>query len=735
MSADRPARDVAPETPRGDVLLGEQYYILASEIAADLPKLVLKHDEAFLVANRRGDLPNMPDSEFGFYVDGTRFLRQLELRVHGHRPIVLNAGVAEDAMQATIDLTNPDVLLAPQVLLPGRSLRIARRTTVHAGQLYQLLLVEAFTREPHELSLTLSFAADFVDVFEVRGHPRPRRGQFLPAAVNGGAVRLAYRGLDDLVRTITLAFTPPPARLDEAGAEFRLTLAPGGSAEITVVATAATEPGAPPRLLGYGEALRRRRLLPDALDRDAVEVRSDHNLFAVWVARSRRDLHLLLTETADGVVPYAGIPWYVAAFGRDALITALQVLPFEPRVAAGTLRFLARHVGRGADAFTDQEPGKIIHELRRGEMANCREIPFIPYYGSVDASPLFLVLLAEYWKWTADDAFLRELWPTAERVLGWMLATADAHNGYLTYARRSPRGLINQGWKDSHDAIMHASGHLAEAPIALAEAQGYQHAALLAAADVAEILGQGERPRTLRERARRLRERFEADFWLPDQAYYALALDGEGRPCRVITSNPGHLLWMRLVSESRAAIVARRLMADDMYTGWGVRTLASGERLYNPMSYHNGSVWPHDTAIAAVGMRRYGFGDPSLTLTTGLFEAVLQFENMRMPELFCGFPRVDGYGPTQYPVACAPQAWAAGVVFMLIAAMLGLVPDAADNQLTLNRPRLPPWLSWIELRNVALRSSKMSVRASQGHDGAAIEMLSRSGDAELVVRR
>ena len=503
MSADRPARDVAPETPRGDVLLGEQYYILASEIAADLPKLVLKHDEAFLVANRRGDLPNMPDSEFGFYVDGTRFLRQLELRVHGHRPIVLNAGVAEDAMQATIDLTNPDVLLAPQVLLPGRSLRIARRTTVHAGQLYQLLLVEAFTREPHELSLTLSFAADFVDVFEVRGHPRPRRGQFLPAAVNGGAVRLAYRGLDDLVRTITLAFTPPPARLDEAGAEFRLTLAPGGSAEITVVATAATEPGAPPRLLGYGEALRRRRLLPDALDRDAVEVRSDHNLFAVWVARSRRDLHLLLTETADGVVPYAGIPWYVAAFGRDALITALQVLPFEPRVAAGTLRFLARHVGRGADAFTDQEPGKIIHELRRGEMANCREIPFIPYYGSVDASPLFLVLLAEYWKWTADDAFLRELWPTAERVLGWMLATADAHNGYLTYARRSPRGLINQGWKDSHDAIMHASGHLAEAPIALAEAQGYQHAALLAAADVAEILGQGERPRTLRERARR----------------------------------------------------------------------------------------------------------------------------------------------------------------------------------------------------------------------------------------
>ena len=249
------------------------------------------------------------------------------------------------------------------------------------------------------------------------------------------------------------------------------------------------------------------------------------------------------------------------------------------------------------------------------------------------------------------------------------------------------------------------------------------------------MLGLGERAVALRERARRLRDRFEADFWLPDQAYYAMALDGEGRPCRVISSNPGHLLWTRLISDSRANIVARRLMADDMFTGWGVRTLAGGERLYNPMSYHNGSVWPHDTAIAGVGMRRYGLGDPFLTLSTGLFEAVLQFENMRMPELFCGFARVDGYGPTQYPVACAPQAWAAGVVFMLISAMLGLQPDAPENQLTLNRPLLPPWLSWIELRGLTLRSSRISLRASQGHDGAAIEMLSRAGDAELVVRR
>ncbi len=709
------------------------YHILASEGAADPAKLVLKHDEAFLVANRRGDLPSMAGTELGFYVDGTRFLHQLELRVQGQRPIVLNAGVSEDALQAAIDLTNPDVALTPDVRLPGRSLRIARRLTVQNSQLYQRLLVEAFHPDALDLSLGLRFAADFVDVFEVRGHPRERRGQLLPAVVGQATVRLAYRGLDKVIRITTLTFSPPPDHLDETGAEYRLTLAPGACADLTLVATATTQPDVPAPALDYGEALRRRR---DATARlGGGEVRSNHELFDLWVARSRRDLRLLLTETSDGVVPYAGIPWYVAPFGRDALITALQVLPFEPAIAAGTLRFLARHVGRVDDAFTDQEPGKIMHELRRGEMAACREIPFIPYYGTVDAPPLFVLLLAEYWRWTADVDFVRALWPTAEAVLDWMRQAADAHGGYLAYATASPRGLVNQGWKDSHDAIMHASGELARPPIALAEAQGYQYAALLAAAEVAEAIGRPTRAPELRQRAGRLRERFESDFWLPDEAYYALALDRDGRACRVIASNAGHLLWTRLVSDNRAAIVARRLMADDMYTGWGVRTLARGERLYNPMSYHNGSVWPHDTAIAAAGMRRYGLAEPSLTLTTGLFEAVLQFENVRMPELFCGFPRADGYGPTHYPVACAPQAWAAGVVFMLISSMLGFAPAAADNHLALNQPRLPAWLSWIELRNLRLRDSRLTLRASQAPNGAAIEMISRTGSADLVVHR
>jgi len=721
--------------PRDDVLIGEHYYILASSVAADLPKLVLKHDDAFLVADRRGDFPNVP-GEFGFYVGDTRFLSLLELRLHGLRGIALNAGVSDDALEAAIDLTNPDMPLQPHLVLPGRSMRLARRLTIFGPQLYHWLAVESFVQERHDLALTLSFAADFVDVFEVRGHPRPQRGEMLPREGDARVVRLGYRGLDGLRRTSTLVFDPPPDRLDATGADYHLPLGPGDRFELSLVVTANLEPDAAPRTLTFFDAAQRRRAPVERLSQEATRVRTNHDLFDHWLQRSRHDLHLLLTETADGFVPYAGIPWYVAPFGRDALITALQLLPFEPEIARGTLRYLARLQGTVDDAFTDQEPGKILHEYRRGEMATCREIPFIPYYGSVDATPLFVMLASAYLKWTDDVDFAREMWPAVERALAWMWAMGEAQGrGFLAYARRSPVGLPNQGWKDSHDSVMYADGRLAEPPIALAEVQGYQYAALLGAAAMAEALGRDAEVPALRARARRLQERFEADFWLPDEAFYALALDRDGAPCRVISSNPGHLLWTRIVSDSRAQIVARRLLQDDMFTGWGLRTLSSRERAYNPMSYHNGSVWPHDTALAAVGMREYGMNAQFLTLATGLFEAVLQFDDMRMPELFCGFPRVEGYAPTQYPVACAPQAWAAGVVFMLISAMLGLVPDAADNQLTLNRPRLPPWLSWIELRGLTLRSSRMSLRASQGHDGAAIEMLSRAGDAELVVRR
>jgi glycogen debranching enzyme len=732
------------DPPRDDLVVGDRYYILASGVAADLPRLVLKHDDAFLVVDRRGDLPALPETEFGLYVDGTRFLHQLDLRLHDRRPLLLNATVSEDAVECAIELTNPDIVGVERIVhpagsehidLPSRALRVSRLLTLYANRLYQTVTIESFAPVTHQLDLTWRFASDFADVFEVRGYQRRRRGRVLPEHGSEMSWELGYLGIDDVTRTTRLEFDPAPARLQGGAALYTLTIPPGGRVEMTVTVTAVTNgaPGSPG--VSRSDAVMQRRREVARLRNDAATVSTDHQVFNSWCERARRDLHLLLTETPDGVIPYAGIPWYVAPFGRDSLITALQVLPFEPEVARGTLRLLGRYQATIDDAFTDQEPGKIFHEYRRGELAACREIPFVPYYGTVDATPLFIMLLAEHLRWTGDIDLARELWPAAERALAWMTAPGRGDRpGYLVYERRSPVGLEHQGWKDSHDAIMHASGELAPPPIALIEAQGYAYAAWLSAAELAVALGRGDLAPAYRERAERLRERVETDFWMADEEFYALALDGRGRPCRVISSNPGHALWTRIVSRGRAEAVSQRVMAEDMYTGWGLRTLSAGERLYNPMSYHNGSVWPHDTAIVAVGMLRYGLVEPFMALMTGLFQAVHHFEGFRMPELFCGFSRVSGHGPTRYPVACSPQAWSAGVVFQLVAAMLGLAPDAAEKRLTLDRPRLPPWLSWLEIRGLRLAKARLDLRVSQGQEGAAVELLAREGHAEVVVR-
>jgi len=718
--------------PGDSISVGDHYYILASTFTADLPKLVLKHDEAFFVSDRRGDFPSVPDSEFGFYVGGTRFLDRFDLRVHGQRPLVLNAAVSDDNLQVAIDLTNADVHDGDTVLLAGRTLHFARRLTLYERELSQTLWIESFAAEAVRLDLEWRFGADFADVFEVRGLARERRGRLLPPVVEGGTVRLSYEGLDGVTRTSSLVFEPAPKEISATTAVYHLLVPPGGRLEISVAVTTMEPDEEAEEPLSLPEIMRRRSEEGTRRYGEATRITTAHEGLSGWLRRSRGDLRMLVTETPDGSIPYAGIPWYVAPFGRDSLITALQMLPFEPRIARGTLRFLARHQGIHDDPFTDQEPGRILHELRQGEMAACREIPFIPYYGSVDATPLFVVLLAEYLRWTGDRVLAEELWPNLELALRWMLGTGPGES-YLTYRRRSSVGLGNQGWKDSHDAIMHASGELASTPIALAEAQGYKYAALLGGAEIAETLSRGD-GLGLRAAARGLRDRFEADFWQASDGFYALALDGSARPCRVMSSNPGHCLWSGIADARRAEAVAARLLAEDMFSGWGLRTLSARERLYNPMSYHNGSVWPHDTAIAAVGLRRYGQTEAFLSLATALFDAALEWEGARMPELFCGFARSSGLGPTRYPVACSPQAWAAGVPFHLLSAMLGLSPDARENRLSLIHPVLPAWLDWVEIRELRLGSSSLDFVVSRGSQTAAVELLSRRGGAELIVR-
>jgi glycogen debranching enzyme len=713
--------------PRAD----DRYAILAASLAADLPRVVLKHDDAFAVADRHGDLPALPEGDFGFYAGGTRFLRQLELQVHGQPPLLLSPTVNGEGLQSAVELTNPTLALDGRGVLPRQMLRIARRTTLYARAFHQHLTVENFSGEPHDLELSWDFDADFVDVFEVRGHPRPRRGTTLPAQVEGASATLGYRGLDGVTRATMLRFTPAPSQLDATRAEYRMTLAPGQHVEIALAVSAAVGDQADEPAADWDTALEHRTAVAQAMRRETAPIITDNPRFNTWLARARGDLHLLLTATEDGFVPDGGIPWFVAPIGRESLLAAFQALPYQPAVARGTLRYLARRQGRVHDAFTDQEPGKIMHELRRGEMAACREIPFLPYYGSVDATPLFVMLAAEYVAWTGDRALAYELWPAVEAALAWM---REAEPGYLRYSRHSELGLDNQGWRDSADAVMHASGELAASPVALVETQGYAWAALRGGAALAELLDEPEAAMALRTRAESLRARFEADFWIDDEQYYALALDGTGKPCRVVTSSPAHCLWTGIVSPSRAELVARRMLGDAMFTGWGLRTLAANERRYNPLSYHNGSVWPHDTALAALGLRRYGLTGEFLDLATALFEAAQHFEGCRLPELFCGLPRVEGHGPTRHPVACSPQAAAAGVVFQLVTGILGMIPDASANQLTLQRPQLPEWLRWIELHDLRVGGSRLSLRVSQGRESAAVELLSREGDTELLVR-
>ncbi len=710
------------------------FHIQAAPDAGAIAKLVLKHEESFIVCDRHGDFPAYLEGELGFYHEGTRHLRWLELRLNGGRPVLLGAEISPDNDQISIALTNAD-LTAEEGGVPRNTLFIDRVLSLYDAHLLESLTFVSFHDAPCTITVELIFSADFHDVFEVRGMQRPQRGRMLGEERQDGTVRLRYEGLDAVERVTEILFDPPPSLVAAHRARYELTLAPGQRARVRVTASARNSE--PPRPAPHFQAaLPKLRALATPLRTQTARIVTDNESFNTLLARSLVDLEMLLTITPQGRVPYAGVPWYVAPFGRDSVITALEILPYHTDLAAGTLRFLAAWQGRALNAFLDEEPGKILHEYRRGEMANCREIPFIPYYGTIDATALFVILLREYVRWTGDLALARELSAATRAALAWMRDHGDRDgDGYLEYETRSTLGLTNQGWKDSADAVMHADGDLARPPIALCEVQGYAYAAWVAAAELAEALGQDGEAAEFRGRAGALRAAFNRDFWMAHETFYALALDGDKRPCEVISSNVGHCLWTGIVDEGRAEMVGKRLVADEMFSGWGIRTLSSRERRYNPMSYHNGSVWPHDNALAASGFRRYRMPEHAITLTTGLFEASRYWDHRRIPELFCGFARHADQGPISYPVACAPQAWAAGSVFAMLTALLGLDADAERQRLTMKSPVLPPWLRWIEIHGLRVGAANVDLSIVRGRDAASVELLGRRGEVELLVRR
>jgi glycogen debranching enzyme len=430
----------------------------------------------------------------------------------------------------------------------------------------------------------------------------------------------------------------------------------------------------------------------------------------------------------------AGIPWYVTVFGRDALIASHQLLMVNTRPARDALELLAAKQGTAVDDWRDEQPGKILHEIRQGELARAGIVPHTPYFGSVDATPWFVIVYAQHFRWTGDVAFAEKLLPAAEAALAWIDKDGDADgDGFVEYLCRSPRGIRNQGWKDSHDSVVHADGRLAEPPIALSEVQAYVYLAKERMGDVYRALGRPEDARRLEDEAEALKRRFNEAFWMDDEKYFAEALDADKRQVRTVTSNPGHALYCGIVDEEKATPLAKRLLSPDMFSGWGVRTMSKAAAAYNPMSYHNGSVWPHDNALIAAGLKRYGFARSTNRVATALFDAAVQADYLRLPELFCGFTRRTPNRPVSYPIACSPQAWAAGSPYLMLQAMLGISARAHQNLLTVNLPHLPTWLNTVEVRNLAVGDSRISVVFRREGEITSFSLLAREGDVRVVM--
>jgi glycogen debranching enzyme len=714
------------------IRVNDQYYILATSSRADEGARVLKHDDAFAIFDRHGDIQPFGLGEQGLYFQDTRYLSFLELRLDEERPLLLSSTVSEDNDLLAVDLTNPD-LVRSGVLLPRDVLHLFRAKFLWQGACYERLRLTHYGLAPARVALSLRFDADFADIFEVRGTRRARRGRRLPADVAGGeTIVLAYEGLDGVVRRTRIRLSPPPAVLEAGLARWDLRLAPGETTTIYVTIGCEAAP-AERALVGYEAARAEAMRVLEAGKRSHPHLYSTNEQFNDWTTRSMADVHMMLTSTPFGPYPYAGVPWFSTAFGRDGILTALELLWLWPEVARGVLRFLAAHQAGAALPEQDAQPGKILHEMRGGEMAALGEVPFGRYYGSVDATPLFVVLAGAYYVRTGDLATIDAIWDAVERALQWIDRWGDLDgDGFVEYARMTPQGLAQQGWKDSQDSVFHADGALAPPPIALCEVQGYVYAARRAAARLAAARGDAARARALRAEARRLREAFERAFWCEDLGTYALALDGAKQPCRVRTSNAGHLLFTGIAEAGRAARVADGLFDERFFTGWGIRTLAATEPRYNPMSYHNGSVWPHDNAFIAAGFARYGLTGHAVRLLKSLFDASLFTDLHRMPELFCGFPRRKGQGPTLYPVACAPQAWSAAAVFLLLQAALGLSIDAPRGEIRLAGAELPDFLDAVTISNLEVGTSSFDLQFERHEREVVVKVLRRTGDVRIV---
>ena len=730
--SDEPARD-QPGQPAGepdrDRLRGtpsDPFEITVEGGLADDRTLVAMWGDTFGMFDRLGDILPPPRAHHGLFHEGTRFLSRFQLALWRTRPALLSSSVREEDGMLVVHLTNPDIRHEGAWSMIHHSVHLLRRLWIEDGLCRMELAFRSYGRERLALPLDVLVDADFADIFEVRGAIRERRGQSLPPQVDAESLTLRYRGLDDVERETRIHYAHPPISAGPSLLRFRIELEPDADQTLSFTVECRThEPArtrpAPPRK-------------PNPVDLWRGRIGASQAGFDAFIRRSHSDVAMMTVATPQGPFPYAGVPWFATPFGRDSILTAYEMLWLAPGLARGVLRFLAAHQALQDDPGRDAEPGKILHEMRAGEMPRLGEVPFDLYYGSVDATPLFLMLAAAYFERSGDIDLMRELWPSFERALGWIEGPGDLDgDGFLEYDRRCGDGLENQGWRDSRDAVMHADGSLARGPLALCEVQAYAYAARTGLAAIARALGKAGESDRLAGDAERLRQKFEQAFWLPALGTYALALDGDKRPCEVRSSCAGHALFTGIAAPERAAVLAQTLLSADHFSGWGIRTLARSAVRYNPMSYHNGSVWPHDNALIGLGLARYGDSAGTERILTALFEAARAIDVSRLPELMCGFSRQPGEAPTLYPVACSPQAWAAGSVFLLLQGLLGLTVHAEARQVRLSRPRLPHFLQALTIRHLRVGEGEIDLLLEKAEDEVVVRVLRRTAVVDLVL--
>jgi glycogen debranching enzyme len=715
-------------------------------VLGDLPQplLTLKDDDLFLLTDTFGNIGGCTiegdNNSMGLFCNDTRFLSRLELQLDQHPPILLSSS-ADKGFAMTVLCTNPRL-----GDIPAETIGIKRELVLNGG-LFETINITNYSTEPIEFEVSLSFDADFADLFEVRGYERNGRGEIL-CPVDGNGEFLNHQPA--MRQELVMAYRGRDSALMESRIEFQDTM-PDKYFGYTAIWAVKLQPHIT-QTIGYRLRMYRdnetisRVNTPITLaqakaaemqetqnwQQQATIIATDKTLFTKMVQRAEQDIYLLRQSFTEGRALSAGVPWFSTLFGRDSIIAASQTLMLNPEIAKETLHILAHYQGKQEDEWRDEQPGKMLHEIRFGEMARCQEIPHTPYYGTVDATPLWLMLYAEYLAWTADIETIDRLWGNALAAMDW-IDRGMAETGYLTYHRKSKRGLDNQGWKDSGNCIVNRRGDLAQGSIALSEVQGYVYAAKVRLGQIARLKGLFDLAQKWEEQARNLKQQFNQDFWMQDQDYCALALDGAGKPVDSITSNPGHCLNLGIFTAENAYSVAERLRAPDMFSGWGIRTLSSLSPAYNPMGYHIGSVWPHDNSMIVMGLRSLGLVDQALEISQGLIDMTQQQPYSRPPELFCGFERMDGDAPIRYPVACTPQAWATGSLFHLIQAMVNLVPDAPGNYLRIIDPALPESINYLSLQNLRVGTTLLDLEFERSGSSTACRVSKKRGNLRVVI--